>query len=305
VAITQGTLTIGGRSFVIQGVGYNPVAKGQEPPDGVAFTASVGGDAALMRAAGINVVRTYTPLTDLAVLDVLYDAGIFVINGVYQYGGSDASVVLGRVNAVKDHPAMLMWAIGNEWNYNGLYADMSHAQSLARLNEVATLIRGADPNHPITCIYGEIPTAQTVNAMPLVDVWGVNVYRGLSFGPTFFDNLRAVSTKPWFVSEYGADAYDATLPGENTAAQAEATRQLTLEILAQTNNQILGGTIFEWVDEWWKDGDGALGVHDVGGVAPGGGPYPDSTFNEEWWGIVDIDRAPRPAYYELQKLYLK
>ena len=92
------------------------------------------------------------------------------------------------------------------------------------------------------------------------------------------------------------------------ASQAEATTALTQAILdhssaASATDVCVGGAIFEWADEWWKDADGANDEHDVGGSAPGGGPHPDATFNEEWWGVVDIDRNPRPAYTALQVLY--
>jgi hypothetical protein len=241
------------------------------------------------------------------VLDRLWAAGIRVIESVYPYGGVDASVVTERVRAVKDHPAVLYWALGNEWNYNGLYVGLSVEASLARLNEVAALVRAEDPTRPITTIYGELPAPETIAAMPEIDLWGINAYRGLSFGD-LFDTWRARSDKPMFIAEYGADAYNANLPGYDPESQALATAALTREILEQAadpvaGGAVLGGTLFEWSDEWWKDATGSLSAQDVGGIAPGGGPYPDQVFNEEWWGLVDIDRDPRPAFERLRAVF--
>jgi hypothetical protein len=276
-------------------------------PADLDFAGFAAGDAALMRAAGINAVRTYETITESKVLDALHAAGIRVLNTVYAWGGDAPSVVDARVNAVKDHPAILMWVLGNEWNYNGLYVGKSHAEALAMLNEAAGRIRALDDRHPIATVYGELPSAQTIAAMPSIDVWGINAYRGLSFGD-LFDRFAALSDKPMFLGEYGADAYDARQNRENQAAQADATRALTQEILDHgaapgRDGPCLGGTIFEWADEWWKDGGGSPNTQEPGGIAPGGGPHPDQTFNEEWWGIVDIDRNPRPAYDALKALY--
>jgi hypothetical protein len=307
VTIRGKQLLVNGSPFRIRGVCWNPVPKGKTHPDGLDYPGLAPKDIPLMKAAHINVVRTYEPLTNIAVLDHLAAAGIYVLDSVYPYGGDAASVVTSRVNAVKNHPAVLMWVIGNEWNYNGLYVSMSAADSQSRINEVAGLIRVADPSHPIATVYGEVPARAVVEAMPNIDVWGINAYRGISFGD-LFSKWSAVSNKPMFLSEFGADAYNATKGVYDPESQATATDALTREIAAQctdtnANGTALGGTIFEWADEWWKDSNGKPDVHDVGGTAPGGGPYPDSTFNEEWWGIVDIDRVTRPAYDALKTVY--
>lgn len=300
-------LKVGDTAIHLRGVCWNPVAKGGVHPADLDFAAAAPQDILLMQAAGINVVRTYEPIADTAVLDSLHAAGIKVIMTVYSWGGADPSAVLSPVNAVKDHPAVLMWMVGNEWNYNGLYVNRSFDESLATVQAAAVLIQAADPHHLVATAYGELPSEETIAKLSAVDVWGINSYRGLSFGD-LFSTWESRSGLPMFLSEYGADAYDARNGGaENLDAQAEATSTLAGELeahAARSGGVASGGTIFEWSDEWWKDGEGDPSVQDVGGIAPGGGPYPDATFNEEWWGIVTIDRTPRPAYFALQEMFL-
>lgn len=102
-----------------------------------------------------------------------------------------------------------------------------------------------------------------------------------------------------YFGEYGADAYNANTHQEDQQAQAAATSALTHEINGQSSlngGPCIGGLLFEFADEWWKDAAGTNTVQDIGGIAPGAGPYPDNVFNEEWWGLVTIDRTPRQAY---------
>ncbi len=311
VTISGRQILVDGSPFQIKGVCWNPIGIGGTHPSGINYTGYVEQDASLMQAAGINAIRTYEAITDTAVLDVLYAHGIYVINTVYSWGPKDPYQVVAEVNMVKDHPAILMWSLGNEWNYNGLYVGMSFNESVAAINNVASLIKAADPNHPIASVYGvwgdNLPPGYIIDDMPNIDVWGINTYSGLNFG-NIMNLWSGQSSKPMFIAEYGADAWNANISNEDGNAQGYAVKVLTQLLLnnssaANASAVCSGGTIFEWADEWWKDGEGSAWVQDIGGVAPGGGPYPDYVFNEEYWGIVDIYRNPRPAYYELKNLY--
>lgn len=305
VTVDGPQILVNGELLHLRGVNWNPVPVGGGHPQDLAYAEFAAEDITLMQAAGINAVRTYEPLTDVGVLDALADAGIFVLNTVFPYGGNPASSVDAPVNAVKDHPAVLLWVIGNEWNYNGLYVDLSIDASIQLINEVSGRIRDLDTNHPIATVYGELPDASVLDRLSDIDVWGLNVYSGRSFGDRFTQWAER-SDKPMFFGEYGADAWNASTGEYDPESQAIATLDLTREILAQSTfagGVCSGGTIFEFSDEWWKDQGGSASAQDVGGIAPGGGPFPDSTFNEEYWGIVTIERVPRPAYHVLEELY--
>src|SRR5690606_29730527 len=184
-----------------------------------------------------------------------------------------------------------------EWN-------LLDEETRDQLNDAASRIKAIDTTHPITTIWGGLPPKSMIDAMPDIDLWGLNVYGGLTFG-TLFSEFAAMSTKPMYLGEYGVDAYNTTIGAYDPESQATANKGFTEEILANLvtdpGGVTSGGFIFEWADEWWKDGSGALDEHGVGGIE--GGLHPDGVFNEEWWGIVDIDRNPRPAYDVLKALY--
>mmetsp|Transcript_29867 Transcript_29867/g.79172 ORF Transcript_29867/g.79172 Transcript_29867/m.79172 type:complete len:421 (-) Transcript_29867:452-1714(-) len=301
VSVSGRQILVDGRPLHIKGICWSPTQKGER--NRADFAGFLDSDLSLMKEAGINVLRTYGSISDKAVLDAIQRAGMWVVPTVYSNGKEDVYKAVEKVNAIKDHPAVLMWSIANEWNYNGIYVGLSHYDSVARINEVARLVRQADPTRPIASIYGEVPDANTLLAMPNIDVWGINAYRGISFGD-LMQKWASRSGKPMFFGEYGADAWNAIEHREDQDSQALATEKLTQEIIAASaaNNGVCsGGFIFEFADEWWKDASGSASEHDTGGHAPGGGPYPDKTFNEEWWGIVDIHRVPRMAFHSYAK----
>ncbi|SMF01057.1 glycoside hydrolase family 2 TIM barrel-domain containing protein [Pseudobacteriovorax antillogorgiicola] len=308
IAIDGRQLLVNGKSYRIKGVCWNPVPLGERHPrvmfnEPARYQSELAHDIKLMTEAGINTVRTYVPITDKGVLDNLHQAGIRVI--VPFFGNQSSNEAIATVHLVKDHPAILMYEVGNEWNYNHLYSGLNFDEALEKVGELARAIKGADPSRPVATSFGELPEPHVLDGLPDIDIWGLNVYAGKSFADRFA-RWQALSQKPMYFSEFGADAYDSVQGAANPMAQAEATEALLIEIRSHgaygaAQPATIGGTIFEWNDEWWKNDN--PDQQDLGGVAPGGGPWPDFTFNEEWWGLVTLDRKTRPAYDRLKKIY--
>mmetsp|Transcript_2490 Transcript_2490/g.6325 ORF Transcript_2490/g.6325 Transcript_2490/m.6325 type:complete len:341 (-) Transcript_2490:167-1189(-) len=296
-------LIVDGAPLHLKGVCWNPVPKGGVHPKDLDFRGFAASDAELMARAGINAIRTYEAINDTKVLDILWEKKIHVLNTVYIWGKDPMTEIVKRVNAVKNHPAVLMWVVGNEWNYNGLYVGLPYPVALERVKEAVKLIKENDQAHPVATVYGELPAPETLTELKDVDAWGINKYSGLDFGG-LFEKWASLSDAPMFLGEYGADAYNSRTSNIDEPDQAKATTILTNQIVEASSvhpgGVCIGGIIFEFADEYWKDGAGNPNQHDVGGVSPGGGPFPDLTFNEEWWGLVDIDRNKRPALEALR-----
>jgi len=302
ITTNQRQIQVGDNPIHIKGVAWSPIPIGSGP--GNYFADTVEEDAALMAQAGINVVRTYGPILDTAVLDTLWEHNIFVMMTVF-YGYSDSvESALSNVCAIKDHPAVMGWVVGNEWNYNNLGNNIPFSQAVQTVSDVVAAIQYNDATRPVSTVYGYLPDTGVLDALNHVDVWGLNVYSGSSFG-NLFANWESLSDKPMYFAEYGYDAYNGTINQEDEQSQSSVVVSLTTEIYNHTSvdnsGVCAGGFVFEFNDEWWKYNDGSWWVHDTNSSWDNWA-YPDPNMNEEWWGIVDIYRNPRQAYWDYAQL---
>ena len=303
---TEGSkLFLNDSPYLIKGICYHPVPKGKEKRS----FENLEQDVALMLEAGINTIRVYEPVDDSAVLDQLYAAGIQLIvgfgynqNGVYDIA---SGTVLDYVKKYKDHPAILFWELGNEYNYHPEWFGGDIATWYKALNSTAAAIQALDKNHPVATAHGEIPTEEVLSANPNIDLWGVNVYRWDQPGSLIVEWEKR-SDLPLYFSEAGADSFmaaekDSYSAGVNEEAQADATAVILDQIFAR-KDLINGVTLFSFTDGWWKAGN--PDQQDQGGWAPfsTGVPY-DGAPNEEYWGIVDIDRKKKKAFEVVKAKY--
>ena len=195
------------------------------------------------------------------------------------------------------------------------------------VNDLAREIHKIDPNHPVALGNGELIGLEVANEVcPDIDLVGCIIYRGKTFG-NLFNSLKATFDRPIAITEFGADSYDAHKKREDQNMQAyfleSQWRQIYRNLYEDEDGagNCLGGTIFEWTDEWWKHNEYSpegWSVHDTGAGWSNGSYYFDiraennMNMNEEWFGIValspDLERGlnkrlPRKSYYVLREFW--
>lgn len=305
VSISGRQILVNSHPYLIKGVCYHPVPKGSDKRSFDNLTK----DLALMDEAGINTIRLYSPVEEKAVLDEIHAAGIRVIIGFgyNQEGYYDilSGSFIDYINAFKAHPAILFWELGNEYNYHPEWFGGDIQNWYSALNSAANLIHQYDPGHPVATAHGELPDSIALASCPDIDVWGMNVYRWDN-PEAIFPQWAAISSKPMYLSEAGADSYMSIAAsgyemGKNEQAQADATRNM-LDKIFENTDVCSGVTLFAFSDEWWKAGN--PDTHDQGGWTPksSGVPY-DGAPNEEYWGIVDVDRNMKMAFEVVKEKY--
>ncbi|MDP3785942.1 MAG: glycoside hydrolase family 2 TIM barrel-domain containing protein [Candidatus Omnitrophota bacterium] len=328
VQIKGKELLVEGKPFFIKGIAYQPTPIGYNVAEYDIFSDAniYNRDFKLLREMRCNTIRTWARVTNKAFLDAAYNNGkdpIYIIMGIWINPHTlDYSNPLHRkrvieefesyVKEFKDHPAVLMWSIGNEQNawYKG---DVSLWYSLVNdMAKAAFKIEGEN-YHPVTTPNGDIdnigdtPKNADDNSMNYLDLWGANVYRGDTFG-SLFAVYRTKSQKPLWISEYGTPSWDYLKRNdENTAEDPKTLKLFCIQSysaerlwdeMTANSDVCRGGTLMAYSDEWWKAGNPSS--HDVqDGV--------------EWYGVMSVEKNggksdimhPRKVYYTLKDKWSK
>ena len=328
IAINGNRLCVDGKPYIIRGVTWSPATrapeKGPNPKDPseevdygfffdwpgrdplghdifnywlrTQFLEYYKTDIPLMKDMNVNTVRVYADFGDdpaayKKILDEFRDNGIMVIMTVVSSKEElDNERYLKVVGYCKDHPAILMWSLGNEWNmdFNKYYGFDKISDAAAATNVAARKIKKIDPNHPVSTCLGdrfedkdpENTIANILKVCPDIDIWGMNIYRGASFYD-LFKQWQGLTSKPVYISEFGTDSFRTTkcteideFQAKNCEGSTDEEMQASFEIklwkeltgyLSALNpaKPCLGGLVHEFNDELWKVGSYHMSLGDL------------------------------------------
>ena len=327
--------------------------------------AGLDAEMSLLQNMNVNVIRQYTGVPAKWVKYIYENYGIYTmlndsfgrygltIDGVWtpitDYNDPRTqellmSEITKMVTDYKNTPGILLYLIGNENNY-GLFWQGAETEDFPDdeeekmfigekrgrpmyklMNEAAKAMKAIDSSHPVAICNGDVLFIDIIaEECKDIDIYGTNMYRGVSFGDAF----QVVKDKmdiPIMFTEFGSDAYNAIENAEDQRMQAFYMVNNWKEIyenaagLGKVGNSI-GGFTFQFSDGWWKagfDDRKDADTQQTESTWNAGGYTIDEAFpgannmNEEWFGICAKGPTsprglytlyPRAAYYALKEAH--
>ncbi len=340
-------------------VGYNYSTSLWTKPDDF-IQSALDREMLLLKSMGVNTIRQYTGVSPRWITYIYEHYGIYTIlnNSFGRYGVTidgayikntdyadprTREVLLAEVKTMAEEyrnvPGLLIWLLGNENNYGlfwggaatenipvGQTLESVRAKHMYELfNEAIQVIKKVDSNHPVAMCNGDLLFLDIIaEKVKDMDIFGTNMYRGVSFGDAFQKVKEKLGGIPMMFTEFGSDAYNAKEMREDQLNQAKYLLGNWREIYEQTSGKgkvgnCIGGFTFQFSDGWWKTGmDVNLSIHDVDASWSNGGYKDDfvegeNNMNEEWFGICakgptdqlgHYELYPRAAFYTLKRAYM-
>ncbi len=218
-----------------------------------------------LKMHGGNAFRTWSTDngrdTGDQVLDRALTNGLYVAMGLdvdherrgFNYDNTNAVArqfrsLISQVKAYKDHPALLIWIIGNELNFE------KNPKVWDAVNDLSRAIHQIDPNHPTTTTLAgfEKDTVATVTARaPDLDFLCFQMYYDIINLPRYLKD--AAWNKPYIVTEWGATGHWECgrtawgAPLENDSSTKADLYRLRFEKVIRSDEKLcLGSFVFFW-----------------------------------------------------------
>ena len=166
----------------------------------------------ILKAAGGNTIRTWGTENAQYILDEAQKRGLKVMLGLwvqherhgFDYNNkvkvkSQLDNFRKEVNKYKNHPSLLIWGIGNEYELN-----YTNTKVWAAVNDIAKMIHEEDLNHPTSTVTAGTNAEKlkfVMEQLPEIDIYGINTYADVS-------NVKTVLKeggfkKPYMITEWG------------------------------------------------------------------------------------------------------
>ena len=191
------TLQVNGEPFYIKGAG------GEKHLD-------------VLLECGGNTIRTWGVENAQEVLDLAEKKGLKVMMGLwvqherhgFDYNDEDKikkqleSFRL-AVRRYKDHPALLLWGIGNEYELQ-----YSNTKVWKAVNDIAEMVKQEDPNHPtstVTAGTNDIKGAFVQKELTAIDIYGINTYGDIGNVHKVLE--KAKFDRPYMITEWGPNGH--------------------------------------------------------------------------------------------------
>ncbi len=230
------------------------------------FIRGAGGDGSLekLAAAGANSLRTWGADDIESLLDSAHALGLSVTVGIwlgherhgFDYGDeTQVREQLERARQTvlryKDHPAVLLWGIGNEMEGFG---SGDNPAIWTAVNDIAAMVKKLDPFHPTMTVTAELGGGRIESVQkrcPAIDIHGINSYGGAL---SVAERYRAGgATKPYVLTEFGPPGVweipknDWGAPIEPTSTEKAAFYRRSYESgVIDAPALALGSYVFTW-----------------------------------------------------------
>jgi len=212
------------------------------------------------RAAGANSIRTWSSKNIDTVLERSAKNNMTVMLGIWlSHNPADylddgyKMQVTKRVQRLlerhKDHPALLMWALGNEINLHG----KDGHEVWQFVNTLARMIKAQDSRHPVISVISHRKETLDiiVRNAPDLDAVGINAYGSLSNVRKMVDESEYKG--PYLITEWGvighweAERTQWGRPIEPTSASKVALyHRFYVEDILKNKDRCLGSYVFLW-----------------------------------------------------------